>query len=188
MPERPSQPPPAPAIEVSPIPHEEPRVTLVHVDTRGTFEILDLPVTLVVTPLEVVVQRGSAATLVPSQILGRFDPTTATEHLIPSLTERLVEFLATEETRANGWPDVALLVIDADVTMGTLVDVLYSSGRAGLAAYEFAVDTDDGPRGLSVVPPQLCTGYGVTANPCVRPQVLFAETAGSSTISSIIAS
>ncbi len=173
-PERPSPPSPAPPPVAAPPTHDEDALTLVHVEARGTFEILELPVTLWVTPREVVVLRGAATTLVPSRILGRFDPTTATEHLVPTLHGRLVEVLAHEEARQSRWPDVALVVLDGSVTMGTLVDVLYTSGRAGMAAYEFAVDTDEGPRGLSVVPPRTCERHGAADDSCVRPQILFA--------------
>lgn len=171
----PSSPPsPAPPTIAAPLAHDEAPLALVHVETRGTFEILALPVTLWVTPHEVIVLRGAATTLDRSRILGRFDPSSATEHLVPALHERLLEVLAHEETRASRWPDVALVVLDGSATMGTLVDVLYTSGRAGMAAYEFAVDTDEGPRGLSVVPPRTCERHGAAGDACVRPQILFA--------------
>lgn len=152
-----------------------PSVPLVLVDGRGTYEIRPLSVTLFVTPHEVIVQRGASASILPSEVIGRYNPATASEHLIARMTERLAEVLAESERGDDLRSRTALVVLTPDVTMGTLIDVLYSSGRAGMFGYELAVDTEAGPRALSLLPPRTCAEPGAGGDLCVRPQILFAD-------------
>jgi tRNA A-37 threonylcarbamoyl transferase component Bud32 len=57
-------------------------------------------------------------------------------------------------------PDPIVLFIDRRVPWVTIEDILYSTLRAGYLEWEFAVDTDDGPRVFSAVPPKYVSDSG----------------------------
>lgn len=105
--------------------------------------------------------------------------TKADAHLIPALQEPLRRALQDPETtqgkgRSRGWRPVGLFA-DADTPFGILLDVLYTSGRAGAVSYQIAVDRPgeplkEGSDVLQMAPPLAMKGLGAREQALLDPK------------------
>lgn len=105
--------------------------------------------------------------------------TKADAHLIPALQEPLRRALedpkATQgDGRSRGWKPVGLFA-DADTPFGILLDVLYTSGRAGAVSYQIAVDRPgkplkEGSDVLQMAPPLAMNGLSEQEQALLDPK------------------
>ncbi len=74
---------------------------------------------------------------------GEIDPNEVKNHMIGALYEAMVEEAdrakAMAKTRETEWNARVILIGDEDLKFSTLVDVMYTAGRAEYAQYAFAV-------------------------------------------------
>jgi hypothetical protein len=130
---------------------------------------------LVLGPHDVILQSGSSPVVEDDRVLARTDPRRTQGPLIRGLLDALSEARRDELVAASPIADELVVAVAPDVTMGTIIDVIYTAGRADFGAYQFVVETPDGARGLNVVPPRLCDGPVESTQVCVHPQVFVAS-------------
>jgi predicted Ser/Thr protein kinase/biopolymer transport protein ExbD len=95
--------------------------------------------------------RFSSSSDTPSQHVteladGRLPTHAVRNHLVQPLREQLGD----EPPRSH---DSITLVVDRQVPWTTIVDILYSTGRAGYRRWDFVVETDGEPRVITARPP-----------------------------------
>ena len=136
-----------------------------------------------IAPSEVRVVRGIERAVAPASVVGRVDPAKAEEHLLPPVKDGVARIIA--ETTENGDRFVsyfnalpakmehpARLVIDTQVPFSTIVDSLYSIGKAGSSGLELVVAGPDGPGSITAVPPVWCKRDQPREGPtCVVPRL-----------------
>ncbi|MGB1013966.1 MAG: biopolymer transporter ExbD [Nannocystaceae bacterium] len=93
-----------------------------------------------VSPRGITVQDKKVATLTED---GRVDPGLVEQHLIGPLFDAFAEEVDKAETmaarRGTTWDGRVILVGDQTIPFDTVVDVMYTAGRAGISMYSFCV-------------------------------------------------
>ncbi|MEE9383414.1 MAG: hypothetical protein V3V08_08365 [Nannocystaceae bacterium] len=96
---------------------------------------------------------------------GVLDSSAVNKHLIASLYDELLpevaKMKATAGTSESAWEGRAVLAMDATIPFGTLVDLLYTAGRAEFQHYSIVVATNNGidVRQIPVEPPRFSGFY-----------------------------
>ena len=100
---------------------------------------------------------------------GKIDESVTQGHLVGPLYDLLAEEAdkAKEMSAATSeeWDGTLVIVADASVTFGTLVDVMYSAGRAEFTGYALVADSGTGgPGSVEIDPPK----FGATPTPSMQ--------------------
>jgi hypothetical protein len=136
-----------------------------------------------VTRHEVLVVRGVEGSVRRDGVEASANPVDARQHMIAPVHDAVARILAetpTDERLArsnNGaasFEDGARMVVAGDVPFSTLVDVVYSAGRAGVTAYAFALEDSTGAGAIEIVPPQIDHTAEPDGPTCVLPRFVFA--------------
>jgi hypothetical protein len=165
---------------------EEAAPSLVRVGALPTANILPL-LSVWVTTREIRVVRGVEQSVPSDRVEARASPHDARDHMLAPIHDGIARIVAesSEDDRYvfyynNGAARVehaARLVVGGDVLISTLVDVVYSAGRAGLSGYAFALEGPEGPGAIEIVHPQLRDPSAAADGPkCVLPRFVFATT------------
>ena len=89
---------------------------------------------------------------------GKLDESVLQGHLVGPLYDELAEEADKAKAMAaaagEDWEGEVVIVADADTSFGTLVDVMYSAGRAEFREYAFVVEGTEGAGAIPISPPK----------------------------------
>jgi hypothetical protein len=137
-----------------------------------------------VTRHEVRVVRGVEGSVRRDRVEASANPVDARQHMLAPVHDAVARILAEapKDDRFvsyynNGAARVehaVHMVVDVDVPISTVVDVVYSTGRAGITGYAFALEGSDGAGTIEIVPPQIDHTADPEGPTCVLPRFVFA--------------
>lgn len=143
-------------------------------ETSLPLNLLLIPETSIwVTADEAIVLEGRTREADPRLVLARTDPKKTTKHLIGDVYDAVAARLEKlDASRGDKGAHSVYLAIEGDVPMSTVIDVMYSTGRAGITAWEFATKEKAGPGSIRVAPPFCYPDQ--PAQRCIQPTVFLA--------------
>lgn len=110
---------------------------------------------------------------------GKIDASVLQGHLIGPLFDQLAEEADKAKTMAattgeDDWGGEVVIVADVDTSFGTLVDVMYSAGRAEFSKYAFVVEGTEGAGAIGISPPKF-RAAGIDPRPEPSMKVLVQQ-------------